>query len=154
MFFAQKNCIKNIFIKTVLKHLDVENTVLYRLNSYIDLFNRKTFLSYLRINFQLRCTLKLIKISPSVCCPALFIHKLAEMGKLIDNVLLKKGHLEIKNLSKGLFFQKQILRQSVQSGTTLQTLHVYSTLKRHGNVRFHFVSTWIHVECLLGSCQC
>ena len=39
MFFTQKNCIKNIFIKTVLRHLDVENTVLYRLNSYINLFS-------------------------------------------------------------------------------------------------------------------
>ena len=25
---------------------------------------------------------------------------------------------------------------------TLQILHVYSTLKRRGNVRFHVVSTW------------
>ena len=26
--------------------------------------------------------------------------------------------------------------------TSLQTLHVYSSLKRLGNIRFHVVSTW------------
>ena len=35
----------------------------------------------------------------------------------------------------------------------LQTLHVYSTLKRHGNSRFHVVSTWntrgVFVEVIL-----
>ena len=26
--------------------------------------------------------------------------------------------------------------------SALQTLHMYSTLKRRGNVRFHVISTW------------
>ena len=34
--------------------------------------------------------------------------------------------------------------------TSLQTNHVYSTLKRHGNVRLHVVSTWNKRGVFLG----
>ena len=54
--------------------------------------------------------------------------------------LLKKSFME-----NFIFYQLRILVWYIHDSAdsiSLHTLHVYSTLKRRGNIRIHIVSTW------------
>ena len=63
-----------------------------------------------------------------------------EKDELINSLQIKVSSLKgtVMQIEEALIIDRSRFRIP----TTIQTLHVYSTLKRRGNERFHVVSTW------------